>query len=475
MSLWVIGVELLCVYPPPPPQDSFQDDQNFLPPPPEQLRGYGYQDGRDDFPPPPPQTEYRDSPTTRMYNTDYSGDRQSPYIRNESPVGGGTYIQQTGGSTYNQSTGSSTYNQPGNYANLSSIQSVYSSSGPTSQADSTIYARPVKITNRRSPETVSYGHSTTPDVPPGYVRQGMGEHRLYDTDRRTDIHQPDNYGRTQSTSSTGFSPGYDYDDRPKPGPQVPRAEFIQHQQLPMADYVQPLGPGSGQEKSGKEAEVDALTSLLMQNMESSNEPEFFGICVKCGKKVIGENNGCTANGQIYHIACFVCVSCGTLLRGKSFYSMDNKPYCEPCYINTLERCSVCSKPITDRLLRATGKPYHPECFTCVVCGMSLDGIPFTVDATNQIHCIDCFHKKFAPRCCVCQQPIMPEKGMEETVRVVALDKSFHIQCYRCEDCSMLLSSEAEGRGCYPLDDSILCKNCNAKRIQAMSSKMATEL
>lgn len=94
---------------------------------------------------------------------------------------------------------------------------------------------------------------------------------------------------------------------------------------------------------------------------------------------------------------------------------------------------------------------------------------------NQIHCIEDFHKKFAPRCCVCQHPIMPETGQEETVRVVAMDKSFHVQCYRCEDCGLLLSSEAEGRGCYPLDEHILCKNCNAKRIQAMSSKMATEL
>ena len=120
----------------------------------------------------------------------------------------------------------------------------------------------------------------------------------------------------------------------------------------------------------------------------------------------------------------------------------------------------------------TGKPYHPACFTCVVCTKSLDGIPFTVDASNQIHCIQDFHRRFAPRCSVCRQPIMPTKGQEETVRVVALDRSFHVDCYRCVDCNLLLSSEEEGRGCYPLDNDVLCKGCNTRRIQALTSRIS---
>ena len=113
------------------------------------------------------------------------------------------------------------------------------------------------------------------------------------------------------------------------------------------------------------------------------------------------------------------------------------------------------------------KTSYFQCFTCVICGKSLDGIPFTVDASNAIHCIDDFHKRFAPKCSVCKLPIMPEPGVEETVRVVALDRSFHVKCYKCEDCGLELSSEAKGRGCYPLDDHVLCKSCNANRIQRL--------
>ncbi|XP_026846817.1 uncharacterized protein LOC6602546 isoform X2 [Drosophila persimilis] len=206
----------------------------------------------------------------------------------------------------------------------------------------------------------------------------------------------------------------------------------------------------------------------------THEFENYGRCVKCNERVLGESSGCTAMEQIYHISCFTCTNCQINLQGKPFYALEGKPYCEYDYLQTLEKCSVCMKPILERILRATGKPYHPQCFTCVVCGKSLDGLLFTVDATNQNYCITDFHKKFAPRCCVCKEPIMPDPGQEETVRVVALDRSFHLECYKCEDCGLLLSSEADGRGCYPLDDHILCKSCNAQRVQVLTNRMTTD-
>ncbi len=71
-------------------------------------------------------------------------------------------------------------------------------------------------------------------------------------------------------------------------------------------------------------------------------------------------------------------------------------------------------------------------FFFLKCKNNLDGVPFTVDSTNKIHCIECFHSKYAPRCHICRLPITPERGQEETTRIVALDKSFHIACYKCE-------------------------------------------
>ncbi|XP_068902316.1 lipoma-preferred partner isoform X1 [Tenebrio molitor] len=284
------------------------------------------------------------------------------------------------------------------------------------------------------------------------------------------------YGAMSQSSSTYESIYEPINPRP-PSQMSSRSNYSLYAPYVSGNSSTMTGPSQSASRIevNKLQEVDSLTDLLVQGMDNEQDQDVYGVCVKCGEKIIGENSGCTAMDQFYHTKCFTCHHCAINLQGKPFYALDGNPYCEEDYLNTLEKCCVCQKPILDRILRATGKPYHPKCFCCVVCGKSLDGIPFTVDATNRVHCIEDFHKIFAPRCWVCKQPIMPEIGEEETVRVVALDHSFHIQCYKCEDCGLVLSSEAEGRGCYPLDGHVLCKSCNAKRVQTLTSHMTTEL
>lgn len=193
------------------------------------------------------------------------------------------------------------------------------------------------------------------------------------------------------------------------------------------------------------------------------------ICVGCGKEITGDQPGCNAMNQIFHVDCFKCGQCSKSLAGASFYNIDDKPTCESCYQNSLEKCTACNRPISDKLLRACGGVYHVNCFVCYSCKKSLDGIPFTLDKDNNVHCVPCFHDKFAPRCAMCSKPIVPQDGEKESVRVVAMDKSFHVDCYKCEDCGMQLSSKLEGQGCYPIDNHLLCKTCNGNRLRVVNS------
>lgn len=77
-------------------------------------------------------------------------------------------------------------------------------------------------------------------------------------------------------------------------------------------------------------------------MEKNEEQgEYFGICHTCKEKVTGAGQACQAMGNLYHSSCFTCCNCGRALRGKAFYNVLGRVYCEEDYlVGVLNLCRI---------------------------------------------------------------------------------------------------------------------------------------
>ncbi|XP_060936701.1 zyxin [Limanda limanda] len=261
---------------------------------------------------------------------------------------------------------------------------------------------------------------------------------------------------------------------PPPQPKMmtsPPSSFNQPMKSPPASTPSPPGPvaipGGGVPLNMKEVEeLERMTQDFIRNMDK-HAPVITSapteVCGKCGEALSRTQPAVRAMEKLFHSNCFCCVSCHRPLQGMQFYDRDGGPECEECYMGSLAVCSRCGERITDRVLKAVGQSFHSHCFRCSTCSCVLEGAPFITDDNNNPYCVQDYHRRFSPLCVSCNEPIIPAPGSEETVRVVALDKNFHLKCYRCEDCNRPLSIEADENGCYPLDGKILCMKCHTQR------------
>eukprot|EP00090_Calanus_glacialis_P039535 TRINITY_DN6882_c0_g1_i4.p1 TRINITY_DN6882_c0_g1~~TRINITY_DN6882_c0_g1_i4.p1 ORF type:complete len:478 (-),score=147.06 TRINITY_DN6882_c0_g1_i4:159-1592(-) len=158
-----------------------------------------------------------------------------------------------------------------------------------------------------------------------------------------------------------------------------------------------------------------------------------------------------------------CSDCGCVISGP-YYTLDNeKVVCETDYKKMLGNCERCREVVEGKILKVSGGFYHPDCFTCVVCKESLVGVPFSLDDDKLAYCSEDYKKKHAVQCSACSQPIVPKRGETSAARLRALGRDFHPECFKCEDCGLVLDSRISGSECYPVDNKPLCAACSRNR------------
>ncbi|KAK3723825.1 hypothetical protein QZH41_019499, partial [Actinostola sp. cb2023] len=89
-------------------------------------------------------------------------------------------------------------------------------------------------------------------------------------------------------------------------------------------------------------------------------------CAGCGDEIKG-SQALLALDKQWHLWCFTCTKCHTLLSGE-YMGKDGKPYCEKDYQELYGvACAGCGGYITGKVLQAGDKHYHPKCSRCARC------------------------------------------------------------------------------------------------------------
>nr|XP_043876681.1 actin-binding LIM protein 2 isoform X4 [Solea senegalensis] len=191
-------------------------------------------------------------------------------------------------------------------------------------------------------------------------------------------------------------------------------------------------------------------------------------CQNCGKPCKGE--ALRVQNKHFHIKCFVCKVCGCELAQGGFFVRQGEYICTLDYQRLYgTRCFSCQDFIEGEVVSALGKTYHPRCFVCASCKQ-----PFPAGDRVTFNGKECICQKCtqplpanspAPiqavhNCCGCGKEFKNEQSL------VALDKHWHLGCFKCHVCNKVLNAEYISKDGIPFCEmdyhamfGIQCESC----------------
>ncbi|XP_033069509.1 actin-binding LIM protein 2 isoform X5 [Trachypithecus francoisi] len=168
------------------------------------------------------------------------------------------------------------------------------------------------------------------------------------------------------------------------------------------------------------------------------------LCNTCGNVCKGEV--LRVQDKYFHIKCFVCKACGCDLAEGGFFVRQGEYICTLDYQRLYgTRCFSCDQFIEGEVVSALGKTYHPDCFVCAVCRLPFppgDRVTFN---GKECMCQKCSLPVSVGSSAHLSQGLRSCGGCGAEIKngqaLVALDKHWHLGCFKCKSCGKLLNAE----------------------------------
>ncbi|XP_054288592.1 actin-binding LIM protein 3 isoform X4 [Macrosteles quadrilineatus] len=197
-------------------------------------------------------------------------------------------------------------------------------------------------------------------------------------------------------------------------------------------------------------------------------------CQACKKKCSGEV--LRVQDKYFHIACFKCTVCKNSLAQGGFFFKDGVYYCTSDYQKQFgTKCANCGQYVEGEVVSALGKTYHQKCFTCARCRQVFPGGERVTYTGKEVLCTKCIHipvketqsLQSSPTSATGTECAGCKEELKEGQALIALDRQWHIWCFKCKACGAVLHGEYMGKDGVPYCEKdyqkqfgVKCAYCN---------------